>query len=211
MKSRFTVLKPTLAALALTLFGLPQSAQAQEVPGLFDVVEVAASDVLNIRAEPSASAPVIGSFAPDAKGIEVLALSEDGKWGMVSAGESDGWVALRFLLPLPGGEPGLIPRPMTCFGTEPFWSIALGSDGLRWSTPDGQPQDLKLVEEKTANEGYFLSASGAKGQDSYNLTITKEYCSDGMSDRSYGYSARLFLASPEGNNLMRACCTMQQR
>lgn len=206
-----SLFRTSVAALALALLSPPQAARAQEVPGLFDVAEVAAADVLNIRAEPSASAPVIGSFDPDAKGIEVLAVSDDGKWGMVSTGESDGWVALRFLQPLPGGEPGRIPRPMTCFGTEPFWSIALGSDGLRWSSPEDQPQNLSLVAEKAAPEGYFISATGANGQDSYDLTITKEYCSDGMSDRSYGYSARLFRSGPDGNRLMRACCTMEQR
>src|SRR5690606_8055976 len=132
-------------------------------------------------------------------------------WGMVSTGDADGWVALRYLLPLPGGAPGLIPRPMTCLGTEPFWSISLAEGHLRWATPDGAPQELKLIQEKTAPEGYFLSGSGAQGQDSYDLTITKEYCSDGMSDRSYAYSARLFRAGPEGNRLIRACCTMQQR
>lgn len=63
------------SALALILWLAAGPAAAQDLPAVYDVAGVAADDVLNVRAEPSAEAPVLRTLAPDAGGIEVVALS----------------------------------------------------------------------------------------------------------------------------------------
>jgi hypothetical protein len=85
-----------LSLILALLVAMP--AAAQDLPALFRVTGVAANDVLNIRAEPSARAAIIGSFRPDAGGIEVVALSADGRWGLVNSGEQAGWSSMRYLM-----------------------------------------------------------------------------------------------------------------
>lgn len=197
------------AALALLLFC--GAAQAQSLPAAYQVQGVAAGDVLNIRAEPSASAPVLGSFGPYDLNIEVLRLSEDGRWGRVGLPEGTGWVAMRFLKATPPDDPDTIPRPFTCVGTEPFWSLALTArGGMEWSTPDTPRTDLSLTEEHVATQGYFARAEEGPTR-LYSLTVTREWCTDGMSDREYGFLARLFIESPDGNLLLSGCCTLDAR
>lgn len=73
--------------LAFFFAFLSTPALAQDIyPALHDVTGVAADDVLNIRSEPSASSPIIGTFSPFETDVEVVALSPDGGWGRVNAG-----------------------------------------------------------------------------------------------------------------------------
>ena len=61
----------------------PESAQPApepEGPIGYRVVGVAADDVLNVRAEPSASAEIVGTLAPDAVGVVVFDTWEDPWW-----------------------------------------------------------------------------------------------------------------------------------
>ena len=64
------------ALIALFFAAAATSASAQDFPALFSVTGVANSDVLNIRAEPSAQSPIVGHFAPHQTSIEVVGLSE---------------------------------------------------------------------------------------------------------------------------------------
>ena len=59
--------------VALFVLICASAATAQDFPALYRVTDVAANDVLNIRAQPQASAPVIGSFRPGQRGVEVMA------------------------------------------------------------------------------------------------------------------------------------------
>ncbi len=198
--------------IAFALWAAAGAALARDLPAVYDVTGVAAGDVLNVRAEPSAQAPVLRTLAPDAKGVEVVALSDDGKWGMVPAGEGNGWVALRYLAARPAPAANTLPRPMTCLGTEPFWLLSHDSGSDRFEMPGEEPRLLSVSAEMAAPEGYFVLARGAEQPDDlYQLTITREICSDGMSDRRFGLGARLFIASPDGNRLLGGCCTLEQR
>lgn len=78
------------------------SAHAREIsfPAIFRVVGVAANDVLNVRQAPHARSPIVGVFAPNEPMVEVLQLSEDGRWGLVRFGGSLGWSSMRYLEPL---------------------------------------------------------------------------------------------------------------
>ncbi|HGG04386.1 MAG TPA: SH3 domain-containing protein, partial [Aliiroseovarius sp.] len=107
------------------ILGFNTAALAQNLPDAFFVTGVAADDVLNIRAEPSARSAIVGQLGPQAINVEVIAFSDNGKWGKVSTGEGNGWVAMRFLERSNHTPAGEVPRPMACFGTEPFWALGM--------------------------------------------------------------------------------------
>ena len=195
-----------LSACLLVAAGLAQA--ELRLPMVFDVQAVAADDVLNVRAEPSAAARVLTTLAPSTKGIEVIGLSEDGKWGQISTGEGNGWVAMRFLV---AQHPaGALAGELTCFGTEPFWRLAVSPQSLRWKPMDGAEQKLELAEWIAADGGYF-AASDADAQTKAQLIVSPEQCSDGMSDRAYGYAVRVILSQGKAASLLRGCCTLDQR
>lgn len=195
----------------LLLACLSAPATADVLPSAFMVSGVAAGDVLNIRAEPKASATVLGTIAPDAAGVEVTRISDDGKWGLVAAGgEGNGWVALKYLEPMPILDPARLPRPMHCLGAEPFWSLDFGNESTVWTTPDTPETALSELDEAVAPAGYFVQAREGEER-TYSLTVTREWCSDGMSDREFGFAARLFIESPDGNLLAGGCCSLDSR
>lgn len=196
--------------LALLALLIPISAWADSFPARFQVTGVAADDILNIRAAPIASAEIRGKLRPFAINVEVLHLSHDGKWGMVSTGESNGWVSMRYLEPRPSADPHAIPRPFTCSGTEPFWTLAMTPRGAEFSEPDTPREDLNEGFEGVADAGYFANFDQGP-YISYVLMAERAMCGDGMSDREFGFSARLFVETPDGNRFLRGCCTMDSK
>ncbi len=66
----------------------------------YDVAGVAADDVLNIRAEPDASAEIVGTYPPDATGVRTSG-NAAGDWWEVEFDGATGWVNSTFLA-LPG-------------------------------------------------------------------------------------------------------------
>ena len=62
----------------------------------YDVWGVEASDVLNVRAQPSASASVLGELAPDTTGVSLTG-DKSGSWRKIECGKVVGWVNGKFL------------------------------------------------------------------------------------------------------------------
>ncbi|THD85401.1 SH3 domain-containing protein [Aliigemmobacter aestuarii] len=208
-----------IRALALCLLSfLPSIAGAEALPALFSVKGVAANDVLNVRAAPSAEGDLLGSLPPGATGVEVVALNPEGTWGRVNIGETAGWVSMRFLAREPGPDWISLDVPMSCYGTEPFWSL------------DYAPDRRNMMLRQMADENdlglwinWHIATSGRNGQIGWNLsgparqgfaTLTAERCTDGMSDREMGLSISLFLnpdqesaAEPIG---LSGCCTLSR-
>lgn len=191
----------------------PIGAYAQDLPALFNVVDVTAPDVLNIRQGPDAATPKIGSLSHDAINIEVVALSDAQKWGRVNTAERSGWVAMRFLAPVPIPTDDPLPRPLNCFGTEPFWSIEMPFSGPVLMTMQGEnPVELELESYATGvgrnDKAGFLAASidvGIAG------AVTRTQCSDGMSDRSFGLAIDLLVFPNIGNGtLLSGCCSLSR-
>lgn len=193
----------------LAYLALSCAALAQELPAVHAVVGVTADDALNIRAEPAAGAAIVGTIAFDAMGVEVVRLSDDGAWGMVGTAEGNGWVAMRFLA-AEDVDPAGLPRPMRCFGTEPFWTLTLDAGGGEWITPDGAAA-LTVEAEAAAPNGWFVTTTDPAGAITRPGIILREACSDGMSDRIFGLSLRLFETGPNGNVIRSGCCTMDSR
>lgn len=74
-------------------------------------------------------------------------------------------------------------------GTEPFWALKIGKDDMVLSRP-GQA-DL------TVRHGGPVGGDGGARWAGNGLTasVTKQACSDGMSDRTYAYAAEVKLAA----------------
>lgn len=182
------------------------------LPRLYTVTGVAANDTLNIRENPSASAADIGDLLPG-QVIEVLELSDDQRWGLVSAVESAGWVSTRYLTLTPKSNGYAanefdLPSEMTCFGTEPFWDANIQT-GVSFSMSDfamanSAPQvSLILGMARPVNVGpdYFGFIAGQ-----YAGVIRREYCDDGMSDNQYGWSLNLLFPREGGVAMLAGCC-----
>lgn len=193
-----------LAALLLAcLAGSP--APAQDLPARFTVEGVAAGDALNVRAAPSASAPVLATLPPGSTGVEILERSPDGRWGLTPLRGGSGWVALRFLAPEPP-SPTPLPRPLLCRGTEPFWALTVTAEGAAFETPERGPVPLRPLGEAAGFSGGVLAFDA--GGETLDLTVVRKTCSDGMSDRPYGFAA---LVWNRGETFLEGCCALSSR
>ncbi len=82
-------------------------------------------------------------------------------------------------------------------GTEPFWGGTLQGDRLVYTTPE-RPDGTSLAVKRFAGRG-GLSLSGRLDGSAFDLTVTSGQCSDGMSDRTYPFTATLKLAGETRN------------
>ncbi|AUM74921.1 peptide-binding protein [Paracoccus jeotgali] len=201
--------------LMLALTAGPALATPEYVlPTLFDVADVAADDVLNIRSQPNASAEIVGSLPPDATEVEITALDPSGRWGQVNTGERAGWVAMRFLqYRTDVWAEDRVPATLICSGTEPFWSFTIEGDRLAWRAPDAQ-RDWPGVQirgtgwARDPHRGLFAR----DGQSVLAATITPKQCSDGMSDMAFGLEATVLVqdgAAPL--QMYSGCCRIGAR
>jgi len=80
-------------------------------------------------------------------------------------------------------------------GTEPFWGGTVESGRFLYTTPENQAGEAIAVKRFAGNSG--LAFSGTRGGKPVDLTVTHGTCSDGMSDRTYPYTATLRLDSEQ--------------
>ncbi len=202
-----------LPILAATLLALPGAALADSFPALHRVVGVAQDDVLNIRSEPHARAQIIGGFAPDERGIEVIALADNGRWGLVNTGERSGWSHMRYLDRDMEGSWRDGTHPLGCFGTEPFWRLDL-------FLPGHQAEFFGLHDPEAEGGFELVTDAGALPATRFPPTLAVpfsgtregmavmrgEACNDGMSDRDFGISVLLYWrGDTEG---LSGCCAL---
>ncbi|UYV37424.1 SH3 domain-containing protein [Rhodobacteraceae bacterium D3-12] len=199
----------TRRLLAAVLLLLPGFAMAQtQYPALHDVTGVASDDVLNVRAEPRGDAPVIGALSFAAKFVEVVRV-ENG-WGLVTLGEGSGWASLRYLKAQPH-TPGAFPDQISCYGTEPFWSLSYdGNNALHYSDINGADRLMRVQSILRAQGRLDRHALIAGSEDGLVTAVyARAQCSDGMSDRAYGFSVDAVLRDPDGHVLLSGCCTIK--
>lgn len=192
--------------IVFAVFAGMAAAQAQELPARFSVAGVAANDVLNVRAGPSARTEILDRLAPDQAHVEVVRLSGDRKWGMVAIPGANGWVSMRYLAAesLPVDR---MPRPMTCMGTEPFWSLGFTGGGATWREP-GVEQPITITSESVTPHGWRVALRSAS-QAGWDVDIRRGECSDGMSDRLFGFTTTISQAS--AGPIHMGCCTLDGR
>ena len=192
------------------LFSVPGAiAQHLILPDVFVVSGIAANDTLNVRQEPSGSSADIGDLALNEL-IEVIALSDDGKWGQIIWQEGNGWIAMRFLLPspLPHLRDSEMPMRLSCAGTEPFWTAFIWPNQtfefIDRSDPSIEAQ-IRPIGQSTKAIGYQpYSFAFTAGE--FTGLLDRAECSDGMSDRTYGWQLRLVNPSAHGLQLRYGCC-----
>lgn len=183
---------------------------AEAQPSLYRVVNVDSFDVLNVRATANPLSAILGSLAPDAEMIEVLE-EEDG-WGRILMDEGNGWINMTYLAPMDRPMAGAFDAPghLQCLGTEPFWGAELGRDGrITYHDAMSLGEDLtaELTNAQTASARPDPHYYAFEGEVSGSLIIAADTCSDGMSDRDYGWRAYLFARDPEGGRrFVEGCC-----
>jgi uncharacterized membrane protein len=201
--------------LLLSFFSAPVAADSpgpadDTLPALFSVRDVAADDRLNIRAGPGVDFEVIGSFRPDAAGIEVTARSENGRWGRVNSGEGAGWAALRHLSRAhqDGWRDGQM--PLRCFGTEPFWSmpIFLPTHRIEVHEPDHGGYELVADAGSLPTTAFPPTLAVPFSGMHEGMVVIRENaaCSDGMSDRLYGLEAQVYWRGETAG--WSGCCSL---
>lgn len=199
------------------LLALAAPASAAE-PGYFRVTGVASGDVLNIRAEPRADAEAYGELAPGAGPVEILEVKTEGasEWGRLVTGESDGWVAMRFLEPAEVATIGetAIPDGLSCGGSEPFWNIAFGqSAGMKFSTMEGLELTMPYTFAQTAlaRMHRFALRGEASGHVATAILGKNETCFDSMADGTRGWRIDLLIekqGDSEYPQLYEGCCLL---
>lgn len=195
--------------LLLVVALLSGPAVAQDLPALHRVTGVAANDVLNIRAAPTAQATILSGLAPGAGGIEVVALSPDARWGQVNLGEATGWVSMRFLSREAdaGWRSGTV--PMRCFGTEPFWSISFFLPGHQAEFHTPENGGVELLTDSGALPATTFPPTLAipfAGAHQGMAVVRPAACSDGMSDGQWGLQAQVYFRGDTAG--LSGCCSL---
>lgn len=192
-----------LAVLVAFAWAAPGVAADETVlPAIYTVTGLSGDDALNVRAGPSTGAPVIDKL-PNGAQVEATARSGDG-WVRILQGEGDGWVARRYLQPPPAGDTA--PDTLYCGGTEPFWSLTLAAAAPPVFTEAGQ-EPVVLTQDWRHTVAGARNGSFAIGSDRYIALFHRRQCSDGMSDRTYGWALDFLLTGGQGA-FLQGCCRM---
>ena len=86
-----------------------------------------------------------------------------------------------------------VPVKLRALGTEPFWNAQINGETLIYTTPENQKGQSGTVVRRETPGG--MEFSGKLGGAAIHLAVTKQTCSDGMSDRSYPFTVVLTLGS----------------
>lgn len=86
---------------------------------------------------------------------------------------------------------------ITLSGTEPFWGMTIDSSVATYTTPDNPDGSVFEVSRFAGNSG--LGFSGKLAGADVAITVTPGKCSDGMSDRSYPFTATVKLGEDNLN------------
>jgi uncharacterized membrane protein len=198
------MMRALVTGLAL-LFWLAQACWAFDLPALYRVIDVAEDDVLNVRTEPTVQSAITGELLHNESGVEVVALSDNGRWGRVNVGETSGWAAMRFLQPI---NTPTRPLRAECFGTEPFWSLSLGATHI-FREPQNSSLPYRATAELTSpSNTNSIAILGHNPQSRMVATVDATQCSDGMSDRAYGLSIGLVLTGGDDPRYLTGCCSL---
>ena len=186
-----------IRALALALAAAPALADA---PGDLRYLRVGPEGA-PLHAEPGGA--VVDRAAP---GALVEGAPGPAGWVRVFGGETNHWLraADASAESPPTQAEGALPDPLLCVGVEPFWSLRIASDGLRFSQLGGAPVTVDRLSAEAPAPGFaIVRFTGAQaGQ----AAIQRRDCSDGMSDALYPWSVDLTLEIADAPPRLSGCC-----
>jgi uncharacterized protein YraI len=179
---------------ALSLLAAPAA-----LAGSQDVTGVEWGDVLNVRTQPKANAPIAGAIPYDGVDVEVTSPANKG-WVKVTYRDVSGYVLAKYLGPAQRHE-GPLPATLKCHGTEPFWSLEVTAKGVTYQHMDDAKAKIDMGPfQQTANRSNSWMAMGPKSAAS--LT-SGQRCSNGMSDAVFPYT--LHMSTP-ASGIVSGCC-----
>ncbi len=82
-------------------------------------------------------------------------------------------------------------------GNEPFWGADISGSSLTWTTPENI-KGVTVPVERFAGRG-GVSFSGEIEGAALDVTVTPGECSDGMSDRTYPFTATVQIGAVQYN------------
>jgi uncharacterized membrane protein len=88
---------------------------------------------------------------------------------------------------------------ITLTGTEPFWGIRIEGSSATYSTPENIEGTAFEVSRFAGNSG--LGLNGTLDGEAVTITVTPGDCSDGMSDRTFPFTATVKL----GESTLEGC------
>ncbi|MGH6787346.1 MAG: COG3650 family protein [Novosphingobium sp.] len=106
----------------------------------------------------------------------------------------------------PSPPPSPTPAPAERFqalGTEPFWSVEVEGEQLRYVTPENQPGTAFAAKRARENSAQVWAGT-LEGQ-SFVLRIAPGTCSDGMSDTVYAWTAQVAF----GDTTLSGCARLR--
>lgn len=95
----------------------------------------------------------------------------------------------------PAPPASAFPAKLKALGTEPFWSLGIDGDTVAYSTAE-QPAAVAARVERRETAGE-LALGGVLAGDAITVNVTRETCSDGMSDRVYPYAVKVRLGAKQ--------------
>ena len=81
-------------------------------------------------------------------------------------------------------------EPLRALGTEPFWAVNIGDQGLVYSGVDRPEQTAPNDGPQVAGTTAMWRGQTEQGQ-ALSVTLIETACSDGMSDRTFPLTARV--------------------
>ena len=199
--------------IALTLLLLSANASLAEwqlFPAFYDVTGVASNDTLNVRSGIGTKHPITHKLKHNQRYVEIIRLSDNGRWGLIGYPEGSGWASMRFLTRQPNQNGNDVPRPISCGGNEPFWGLSLDQNENVFSTPSSAPKSFSTIWQGIPN-GMLAISYGIKmanGPEEINAIIRRTQCSDGMSEMEYGFEINVLISDYSGHQMYHGCCSL---
>ena len=172
-----------LAALLILPACKPGAVGAAAGRSADDAAEAAATGV-GRSADEAAPSPAVPDDAPPASG------SASGPAGAAGAAAARGETEPRPVFEL----------PMRLVGTEPFWGGRIARDGITISGADRPDTRFPYRDPVVTGAGARFQSQSA-GAFPLEITLVRETCSDGMSDKRYPFEATVVL----GKETLKGC------
>jgi len=208
-----TKLLKTLTLSLWASFALVGHVMAQDhlFPALYTVTGVRLDDTLNVREGPAASFPIVTELLAGSQNVEVIELSPDENWGLISITEAHGWVSMHYLARQFGQSGEALPAQFSCYGTEPSWYLELGPNTAKFDVYAGEKAFLsRMWEDRASGMGPYLYGMVLESNTAtIHASFSRSICSDGMSDTLFGLSTNVFYSTASGTTLYAGCCSIR--